>query len=347
MLAVAGGFDATSRGPYSFWTSWPAVVAYCMFGLAVAAIVCAIRDIPIPPPLGSRGRESLTHATPVPEAEQSALPGAPAAITGRWKNMVGHTSSDLKNMQNNSMQYPAYTSRSTQDRPPASLRIGISLACGPLSDSPPTSALRKAFLRLLGSPPVMDLIEQLTSVAGTTWRSWDERPRLSFSAVLATSDEQETPAAWARLLLPQAGTSSLGCDDKRANLILHIEPSGGRPSDTFPATVRAWHRRFTQALTVPAAMAGFLADDLDLHIHSEPAAEIAVWLTAHGSTLAELVDICSFTVIPGTQARWFTGIAHADLQGQDDSSMARAWISEMCDGMNLDGYETVVGLLGQ
>jgi hypothetical protein len=383
LLGIAGVFDAASRVPYSFWTSEPVLIAYTMFALAAAAIVCAIREVPIPPPIGSRDAESLTRATPAQGGEprtlstgllavqlpaehdattegsqlavvdseeqgsrlQELAAGGPLpgpAITGHWKNARSPGSSDLMRLQDNMVSYPAYSSRPAGDRPPASLRVGIALGCGPLApDTPSTSVLRKRFLTLLASPAVMDLIEQLTGVAGKAWRSWDERPRLSFAAVLTTEDESETPAAWARLLLPQAETSSFGRGNKHAYLILHIEPGGGMPSNVSPATLRAWSRRFTQALLVPAAMASFLSS-LSLPIPGEPPAEVAVWLTPHGTTLVELVDTAGFTVIPGSQRSWFTGLALADRQGRRPSSVAQAWIGEMCDSMNLDGYEEIM-----
>jgi hypothetical protein len=294
-----------------------------------------------------------THGPPTPAnsghaAEPTA--GEPAAgptVTGQWRKTSSYSSGGLMQLQHNGMWYPAYTSRSPQERPPASLRIGIALACDPLSaDTPATSAVRKSFLAFLGIQGVMDLIEQLTGVVGMTWRSWDERPRLNFGAVLATSDESETPAAWARLLLPQAGAARSGRDERCANLVLHIEPGGGKPSEISPATLSAWHRRFAQVLMIPAALDSFLASDLGLATLNEPAAEVAAWLTAYGNSLAELVDISSFTVVPGSQPSWFTGIALADSQGHDGSGVARDWINEMCDSMNLDGYEATVKHMG-
>ena len=96
---------------------------------------------------------------------------------------------------------------------------------------------------------------------------------------------------------------------------------------------------------MPAALASFLATDLGLATSSDPAAEIAVWLTAHGSSLAELIDVNGLTVVPGSQPSWFTGLAVANRHGQDGSSLARTWIGEICDSMHLDGYETELGSL--
>jgi hypothetical protein len=57
LLGVAGGFDAASKLPYSFFTSFPAVVAYVLFGLSLACFGCDIREVPIPYPISGRKTE--------------------------------------------------------------------------------------------------------------------------------------------------------------------------------------------------------------------------------------------------------------------------------------------------
>lgn len=74
LLGVAGGFDAASKIPYSYWTSAPVILTYIMFGVAVAAIVCAVRDVPIPPPIGSRTTE-LPEGPRQGSTEPGQLPG--------------------------------------------------------------------------------------------------------------------------------------------------------------------------------------------------------------------------------------------------------------------------------
>ncbi len=77
LLGVAGGFDAASKVPYSFWTSIPTIVAYVMFGLSLVGFVCAVRDVPIPPPIGSR---SMEPAAPAATPSVEALPKNPEHI---------------------------------------------------------------------------------------------------------------------------------------------------------------------------------------------------------------------------------------------------------------------------
>ena len=63
LLGVTGGFK----------TSIPAIVAYIMFGLSLVAFVCAIRDVPIPPPIGSRNAESAGPGTIIGYGPVSAV----------------------------------------------------------------------------------------------------------------------------------------------------------------------------------------------------------------------------------------------------------------------------------
>ena len=78
LLGIAGGFDAAAKGPYSFWTSIPTIIAYIMFCLSLVGFFCAIRDVPIPPPIGSRGAKSAAPAV-IPPAEET-LPKDPEPV---------------------------------------------------------------------------------------------------------------------------------------------------------------------------------------------------------------------------------------------------------------------------
>ena len=111
----------------------------------------------------------------VQDACNELLPGA--AITDRWQSTNTYTSSDLTQLQNSMMWHPAYTSRSPDDRTPASLRTRIRIACAPLPpDTPPTSLIRAAFLAFLGRPEIMGLITELTGVTGKPGRRGTSAP---------------------------------------------------------------------------------------------------------------------------------------------------------------------------
>jgi hypothetical protein len=58
LLGVGGGFDATSKVHYSFWTSNPVIVALVLFGVAVVCLICAVREVPIPHSISSRAAHS-------------------------------------------------------------------------------------------------------------------------------------------------------------------------------------------------------------------------------------------------------------------------------------------------
>ena len=236
---------------------------------------------------------------------------------------------------------------SPQDPAPASFRVGIVIACGQLPrDTPPTSAIRTSFLAFLSKPGIMDTVAELTDVTGKTWKARDEHPRFNFGAVLAGDDENEVPAAWARLLLPESWASHFGRDPRYANLVLYVEPGMAQAGNVSPAGLAAWYQRFARAARIPALLAGYLTSDLGLATSSDPAAEIAIWLKARGASLTELVDVDGFTVVPGAQASWFIGLAAADEGGHGPDGLARTWVAEMSDSMHLDGHEPVLQSLG-
>ena len=188
----------------------------------------------------------------------------------------------------------------------------------------------------------MDLVAELTDVTGKTWQARDENPPFNFGAVLAGDDENEVPAAWARLLLPGSWAGRFGRDPRYAGLVLYIEPGMGQAGNDSPAGLASWYQRFVRAARLPAVLAGYLTSDLGLATSSDPAAGIAIWLKARGASLAELADVDGFTVVPGARASWFLGLAAADQDGQDPDGLARTWVAEMCDAMHLDGHEPVL-----
>ena len=297
--------------------------------------------------IGTKGqepycREYTAESTPPEESATNELVPGPA-VTSRWRSTNEFTNGDLLQLQNKSMSHPAYMSRSPQDAAPASLRVGIVIACGQLPrDTPPTSTIRATFLAFLGKRDIMDLVAELTDVTGKTWKARGEHPRFNFGAVLAGDDESEIPAAWARLLLPESWASRFGRDPRYADLVLYVEPGTAQASKVSSARLAAWHQRFARAIRLPAALARYLTSDLGLATSSDPAAQIAIWLKARGTSLTELVDVDGFTVLPGSQPNWFIGLAMADQDGQDANGLARTWVREMCDSMHLDNHESTL-----
>jgi hypothetical protein len=81
LLRVAGGFDAASKVPYSFWTNVPVIVAYVMFGLSLACFTCAIREVPIPYPVSRRITvQQLAAQAEAPTTERASLPALPGPV---------------------------------------------------------------------------------------------------------------------------------------------------------------------------------------------------------------------------------------------------------------------------
>jgi hypothetical protein len=82
LLGISAAFGAATKG-YSLWTSAPTIVAYVLFGLAVAALACAAYDVPIPlprlastVPSGSAGVPLAEEGRPTTDPAVTREPGA-------------------------------------------------------------------------------------------------------------------------------------------------------------------------------------------------------------------------------------------------------------------------------
>jgi hypothetical protein len=159
---------------------------------------------------------------PPPPTDQQAGP----AITDWWRAAMDDVSSGLLQLQSNAVSHPGYMSRSPQESPPPSVRIGMMVGCSALDPvAPPTSEIRAKFLGFLGQSRLMDLVRALTDVReSVVWRAWDDNPRFGFGAILCPPDSEEAPVAWARLLIPEASTRRYGRDARCAYLVLYVEP---------------------------------------------------------------------------------------------------------------------------
>lgn len=294
-----------------------------------------------------RSRRPTTPAADQPEERSPTVPSGPA-VTDRWQPTITDVSSEMLQLQNNSMNHPGYMTRSPMAGPPPSVRVGLSIACSELQATASTSDLRAKFLRFLGQPAVMDLVRQLTHInPEATWKARDDNPPFNFGAVLAPpGQEEQAPVGWARILLPESLTRRYGRDARSAYLVLYVEPrtADGRPAPL--ASLASWHQRLSMALQLPGAVAGFLADDLGLATAADPAAQIGVWLkTPHH--LTELVEVDAFDSVPGSaQSNWFMGFAVSSRQGEPVSDVALAWLRQLCDSaLHLDDYESALASL--
>lgn len=350
-LGFAGvllGVNATLKAGHAhsaFWSSGFMIGAYAIAVLAVICFVGAMRQWSLPL-TGDRPHRQVIADQMTPEA-RAVLAGP--AMTEWWRIAVDNVSTGLLQLQSNAMNHPAYLSRSPQENPPPSVRIGMMVACSPLDPlSPPTAEIRSKLLSFLGQSPVMDLVRSLTSDhQGLVWRAWDDNPRFSFGAILSPPDNKEAPAAWARLLIPQESTRRYGRDPRCAYLVLYVEPRTRLGARAPARSLVTWYELFFKSLRTPVAMVNFLRQQLGLSTSNDPLAEVGIWLKAPRA-LTELVNIDGFESVPGSaQANWFMGFAMADPDGEPVMGTAKAWLQQMCDSsLHLDDREAVLSNLG-
>lgn len=291
-----------------------------------------------------RGPATDRADEPTPLTDQQASP----AVTDRWQPTINNVSTGMLQLQNNSISHPGYMRRLSMGNPPPSVRIGMMVACAQLDARASTSDLRARFLRFLGQPPVMDLVRDLAEVSeGAAWTARDDNPPFNFGAVLAPpGTEDEAPVAWARVLLPESLTQQSGRDARYAYLVLYVEPRTSAATPAPAVSLLSWYQRLSAALELPAALAGFLVDDLGLPTVNDPPAEVGIWLKAP-HTLTELVEVDAFETVAGSpQANWFMGFAIASPVGEDAAGTALAWLRQMCDSsLYLDQYESALASL--
>jgi hypothetical protein len=200
----------------------------------------------------------------------------------------------------------------------------------------------------------------------TKWEKWAGHGRSNHEVVLTSADQESTPVAWARLLLPEPGVSVGLRDSHSALFLLHIER---RPWDVdgplaSPIPFLDWHILFQGVLECPLALAYFLGRDVDLDIPGkdptvlealeefypgprETVASVAVWLTAP-QAMTDLVDTIGYQHLPGSPASaQFAAFAITNSEGSETAEMAIDWMRQMCDyTLHLDDYDSSLSGLG-
>jgi hypothetical protein len=274
----------------------------------------------------------------------------PPARTDRWRvTNDGFEVPALMRIRETAFSHPGYMSQMAQTQTPPAVRVGALVASEPLGAEPPTSDLRQRFLSFLASPPVMDVISAVSHVdKGLRWALWGGHGRMNLEAALVgdSGDVPAPPVASALMLLPEPGMSTFGRDPRFAQIVLHIQPCSAGGGPPKPASIAAWHERFKLALNIPAALAGFLTQGLQLSTTAEPPAQVGIWLNAR--EIQELIALEQLTPIAGTQpVPWFNGWAVADEGGSPPSEVAVVLLRQMCDyTLHLDQYEPVLEALG-
>jgi hypothetical protein len=330
------------------------------FDEGAARLVAAIRRILGPADASQSGIEDRSHgkdprdhsnATEPGQAERFSLtdsraqdqPDAGRAFSGRWRyTSDGFEATPLMNMANTAM--PGHPG--THDRSPF-VRIGVCVACEPLSQDAGSSRIGSRFVQFLSRDRVAALTSSLTHVAGdVSWTRQAGHGVIRLEATLGDTGEAGKPVASAMLLPPVDGIHLHGRPDSVACLWLHFEPRAPDGTTARPADLAAWYGRLQLAISLAAGFSEFLAGDLGLVTHDDPAARVGVLLQA-ASSMGELVDTGSLRLLPGAiPSQQFLGYAIADRTGKPARDIARTTLAQLCEyTLHLDDFEPTLAAL--
>jgi hypothetical protein len=323
------------------------------FDEGIARLVTAIRRILGPADASQAGTEDRGHgnATEPGQAERFSLtdsraqdqPDTDRAFSGSWRyTSDGFEATPLMNMANTAM--PGHPG--THDRSPF-VRIGVCVACEPLSQDAGSSRIGSRFVQFLSRDRVAALTSSLTYVADdVSWSRQAGHGVIRLEATLGDTGEAGKPVASAMLLPPVDGIHLQGRPDSVACLWLHFEPRAQDGTTARPADLAAWHGRLQLAISLATGFSEFLAGDLGLVTHDDPAARVGVLLKA-ASSMGELVDTGSLRPLPGaTPSQQFLGYAIADRTGKPASDIARTTLAQLCEyTLHLDDFEPAVAAL--
>jgi hypothetical protein len=193
----------------------------------------------------------------------------------------------------------------------------------------------------------MDLVTSMRSIdRAHAWASFGGHGRTNLEAAL--SGDPDTPAASARLMLPEPGAAQFGRDPRVADLVLEVERTRGDGQALEPLSIPAWHALLVQSLGLASTLAQFLAGELTLNPTNDPAPQLGIWMRAP-RTMTDLVDTGTLSEIPGTHiSNAFVGYVVADPEGGDAREAASALLTQMCDyTLHLDAYEPLLASLSR
>jgi TIR domain len=302
-------------------------------------------------PWGRGDQQAYGITSEAGQVESLALTGirgqdhtaASGTFTSRWRyTSDGFEATPLMNIVN--MAMPGHLGM--HDQSPY-VRIGVCVACEPLSQETGSSKIGAGFVRFLSRDPAAALTSSLTHADGNvSWVRLAGHGVIRLEATLGDAGQASSPAASAMLLPPVAGIQFHGRPDGVACLWLHVEPR--RPDGTIasPVSLAVWNQRLKYAISLASRFAGFLTDDLGLATHDDPAARIAVLLNAT-SSMTELIDIGPLRVLPdAVTSRQFLGYAIADRTGMPASDIALTTLAQLCEyTLHLDDFEPALAAL--
>jgi hypothetical protein len=268
---------------------------------------------------------------------------ASQTFTGSWRyTSNGFEATPLMNMVNTAM--PGHPGM--HDQAPF-MRIGVCVACEPVSQDTGSSRIGSGLVRFLSRDPVAAVTSSLTHVGGdVSWVRLAGHGVIRLEATLGDTGQAGRPAASAMLLPPVAGIQLHGRSDDVACLWLHLEPGGPDGTAARPDSLAVWHRRVRYAISLATEFAQFLADDLSLVTRDDPAARVGILLNAARS-MTELVDIGPLHMLPGAvPSRQFLGYAIADRAGKPVGDIARTALAQLCEyTLHLEDFEPAVAAL--
>ena len=265
------------------------------------------------------------------------------AVTERWRHTTdGAEVPSLMRISHKAFSHPGYL-RPHPDQP-ASVRIGVLIACDPLGPAPTTSELRTRFVTFLASPQLLEVVTEYSPIEGQArWTGLAGNGRLLLEAALVTENQAQAPVASAMLLLAEPSRPRFGGNPRYAEFVMHIEPHTLDGSAVPPAGLATWRDRFAQILAVPKALSQFLASDLALATTAEPPAQLGIWLTTPNA-MNELIDIGNLKALPGSAlVNAFTSYEIADPYGKTTAPAALDILAQLCDfTLHLDEWESAI-----
>lgn len=277
----------------------------------------------------------------------------PRVAPSRWRyTSNGFDLGTVANLSQRSFSHPSYML--AYDKKVPAFRVGAFVACDVLdSDELTADYLRSQMRSILDQSAVLGLIANFTSFpANAQWRSQPGRGRFSLEADLMSPLAPDAPAASALLLMPEAGLSGLGRNLDGAELYIHINllmtmnaDGTGSPES---GSLADWYRRFAIALRVPEILAQFL-ESIGLPIRDEPNAKFALQIqgrTANQLGIEEVVDFGNLEALtPRKYSAQFDGWAVADTAGKPANSLAKRFLSDLCESVGRTGYDGLLARL--
>jgi len=341
-----------------FLPLWEAVIGGVL-GHQPSPVISGIAGTPLLPPVRSLPAQDVSPLRSVQGTEDTSstvtwpLRPGHALITSPllWRAPNDdHETAQVRHLRDNRSSHPTFIRLSEQPNTPFTVRVGVSLHCSPLpATQPDTSDVRNSFLEFLGRPPICDLVMTLTPIEhNTRWQKWAGHGRTNHEALVFTQiDQQEEPAAWARILMPEPQNSMASWrDPDSATFLVHVPRRNRTVPMPPPLDLTDLHRLLMLTLDLPSALAHFLRDDLGLSTAGKEPTSAAVWMDSPDA-LCNYVSIGECQPLPGSPSfPRFESYAVLDHMGVTVSEMAIEWIRQMCDdALHFDNYEPLLSAL--